>query len=101
MVDNYSFDGVYMDPETNKRVEDPLRYWEFEGENFQSGNTFSISHASKYATISVDGHAKLINRGYNGRNKQKDQCAMSILAEADYTFSAWIRNSERVRKTAY
>lgn len=94
MVDNYSFDGVYMDPETNKRVEDSLRYWEFEGANFQSENAFPVSHASKYAAVSVDGHAKLTNKGYNGRNKQKDQCAMSILAEADYTFSAWIRNND-------
>ena len=91
-INNYSFDGVYMDKKTFKPVEDPLRYWEFSGKSFESGIIMPLSVNSRYAVIDAEEKAELVNYGYSG-GQHGNRCALSIKEGHDYIFSAFIRNS--------
>ena len=69
MVNNYSFDGVYLDRQEIRAAEEPLRYWRFEGERMTSGTEKALSKNSKYARIVVREKASLINYGYSGQQR--------------------------------
>ena len=92
MVNNYSFDGVYLDRQEIRAVEEPLRYWRFEGERMTSGTEKALSKNSKYARIVVREKASLINYGYSGQQKGWEIPSMSIKEGQTYTFSALVRN---------
>ena len=92
MVNNYSFDGVYLDRQEIRAVEEPLRYWRFEGGRMTSGTEKALSKNSKYARIVVREKASLINYGYSGQQKGWEIPSMSIKEGQTYTFSALVRN---------
>lgn len=91
LINNYSFDGVYMDKDTYGAVSDPLRYWETDCASFTSGNTDGLHENSFYARVSTVGQGRLINYGYHG-GQHGTRCAMSILPNQKYLFSGWVRN---------
>ncbi len=91
MIRNYSFDGVFMDPEKHTEVKDPLRYWKFGGESFESQDDGALSGNSRYARVRVNGSAVLENLGYDG-GYLGERCAVSIRKDTMYVFSGWIRN---------
>jgi alpha-N-arabinofuranosidase len=105
MVNNASFDGVYMSrkgygmmrsiilkPDPIKVV-DRLRFWIPVGIKLESCPDDPAAVNSWYARISVDGSGRLENLGYNGGKKHLDACAMSIQAGQDYAFSCWVRGT--------
>ena len=77
VVNNYSFDGVYMDLKTKKEIQDPLRYWVFDGCQAVSSSVHALSENSRYVHISFDGSARVINLGYNGQKKHQGEAAVS------------------------
>lgn len=93
MVNNYSFDGVYMDKHTYGAVSDPLRYWKASAAAFASGNApeSAISSNSRYAAVTVEGSATLQNLGYNGGRKNKNKPAMYIAEGHSYLISFLFR----------
>ena len=92
LVNNYSFDGVYLDKQEIKAVEEPLRYWRFEGELMTFGTEKALSKNSKYARIVVKKKASLINYGYSGQQRGWEIPSMSIKEGQTYTFSALVKN---------
>ena len=55
MVNNYSFDGVYLDRQEIRAVEEPLRYWRFEGERMTSGTEKALSKKQQIRADSGQG----------------------------------------------
>ena len=106
MVNNHSFDGVYMN---NKRlnsftvitkitrkiktIEDRLRHWKCINGTIKSLNTNPAAQNSWYARVHSNGGCKIENLGYQGNDSNSINCSMSIVAGKDYSFSCWIRNS--------
>lgn len=107
MVNNHSFDGVYM---RNKRVnlftmmtkitrkintmEDRLRYWDCIGGSIKSLNTNPAAPNSWYARVHSNGSCQIENLGYQGNTSDSRNCSMSIVEGKDYAFSCFIRNSD-------
>ena len=98
MVRNCSFDELYLKKRKLNEIvdfimgrikcterleteEDPLRFWNCTGGKLVAGTHNPVSENSNYATITVNGTAKLENLGYNGRHV--GACAMSIKADAE------------------
>ncbi len=105
MVNNASFDGVYLDrkgygmmrsvifkPEPHAVV-DRLRYWIPTGAKLESLQDDPAAENSWYARVTVNGPCRLENLGFNGVNKHPDACAMSIQVGQEYEFSSWVRGS--------
>lgn len=102
MVENYSFDGSYMNKGYNQMLSllkfrpkvkaDRLRYWECTGGTMQSCEDDGISKKNPwYARITSDGDCTIRNRGYNGHQVMDKKCAMSIAKGHDYNFSGYFR----------
>ena len=121
MVNNYSFDGVYLKHERAhihgrnrwQVEEDPLRFWRFVGVKAESfgdyvqgarGQRIDTSakcpvapgHAnSRYVRLTKLSHGNksyIENMGYNGGGENADACAMSIEEGERYEFSALVRS---------
>jgi len=105
MVNNHSFDGVYMDNKgintatillrITKRIKpkiDRLRYWNCKDGTIASLIEKTVSPNSWYARVNSKGKCRLENLGYNGAAKHSKECAMSIRKGDEYEFSCWIRN---------
>lgn len=116
MVNNYSFDGVYLDHRSlrvrgNRRwrtLPDPLRFWTFEGASARSCGTWirgghgqrvatecpapPLHDNSRFVRLTVNGSAARVeNPGYNGESADSVVCAMSIVTGHAYEFSAYAR----------
>lgn len=116
MVNNYSFDGVYLDhhglrvrgEERWRTLPDPLRFWIFDGvaarscgtrirgERGRSVNTDCpappLHDNSRYARLTMEGDSgRVENLGYNGGGEHADACAMAVAAGRRYEFSAYVR----------
>jgi len=90
MVNNASFDGVYLSRKGYGRMRsvifkpDPqpvverLRYWIPTGTTLESRHDDPISENSWYARLTVNGACRLENLGYNGLKKHADASAMPI-----------------------
>ncbi|QOL31782.1 alpha-L-arabinofuranosidase C-terminal domain-containing protein [Bifidobacterium eulemuris] len=121
MVNNYSFDGVYLDHHTLRLAggerwrtqADPLRFWRFEGCAATScGSEIRGEHGqrvptdcpapplhrhSRYARVSVPAGAnaataaRIENLGYNGGGAYAGRCAMAVQPGRLYEFAAWVR----------
>ncbi|NMN00064.1 alpha-L-arabinofuranosidase A-like protein [Bifidobacterium sp. DSM 109958] len=120
MVNNYSFDGVYLRHRSlhvhgrNRwRCEsDPLRFWRFvglkadgcgsriQGERGQWIATPRqcpappLNANSRYvrvAKLSNGNKSYIENLGYNGGGDQSERCAMAIEEGERYEFEAWVR----------
>ena len=94
LVNNYSFDGVYLDAKKKGPVEDPLRYWHIRGGSMESGCQDALSSNSKYACLTVSSGARLENLGYNGGGANRDKCAMYIAPKKTYQFRCWFRGRD-------
>lgn len=91
LINNYSFDGVYLDKETFGAVSDPLRYWDAGCASFTSEGADGVDKNSLYARVSIAGKGSLTNYGYHG-GQHGIRPAMSILPGQNYVFSCWLRN---------
>jgi alpha-L-arabinofuranosidase len=116
MVNNYSFDGVYLDHRTWhmsgsdrwRTQADPLRFWDFDrctatsqgteirGEHGQYVKTDCpappIHDHSRYARITTaTGPASIENLGYNGGGENADEPAFSIITDHLYDVRFRIR----------
>lgn len=91
MINNYSFDGVYMDKENYSAVSDPLRYWESTCVSFSCKAEDGLSENSLYARVYVEKEGTLTNYGYHG-NQRGIRPAMSVLSGQNYVFECWVRN---------
>ncbi len=91
-IENYSFDGVYLDKEAEKPIQDNLRYWKPYGLTMTSGQEAALSENSRYARLEVDGQGYLYNLGYNGHSANAGKPAISIAAGSTYEFKCQIRN---------
>jgi alpha-L-arabinofuranosidase len=104
MVNNYSFDGVYLDRKKKQPVLDPLRFWHVSNGRMQSLSDDPLSANSRHARLTVMPGCTLENLGYNGSKANGGACAMSIGASRVYNFACYLRNvnfhgSIRVRVT--
>lgn len=95
MVNNYSFDGVYMEKDLSP-VSDPLRYWSWNGIEVVCSKENGMSNKTNYAKICVDGKGVLENLGYNGNKENKNRCAVNIDRNKEYEFSAYIKSDDFV-----
>ena len=107
MVNNHSFDGVYMDNKgmnnfsiilgitkhINPKI-DRLRYWTCTEGTIESSFENPVSENSWYARIKVQKECRLENKGYNGGKINANKCAMSIVKGKEYEFSCWIRKKD-------
>ena len=91
LINNYSFDGVYMDKATYGAVSDPLRYWNSTCGSFTSESAGSLDENSRYARVCIAGKGTLDNYGYHG-GQHGTRPAMSIVFGQKYVFSCWLRN---------
>ena len=91
LINNYSFDGVYMDKATYGAVSDPLRYWNSTCGSFTSESAGSLDENSRYARVCIAGKGTLVNYGYHG-GQHGTRPAMSIVFGQKYAFSCWLRN---------
>ncbi|KAB8291453.1 alpha-L-arabinofuranosidase C-terminal domain-containing protein [Bifidobacterium avesanii] len=120
MVNNYSFDGVYLrhrslhlhGRERWQCESDPLRFWRFVGLRAEScgarvqgerGQWIDTSrqcpappvHAnSRYVRVTRLSHTNksyIENLGYNGGGEREGECAMAVEAGETYEFSALVR----------
>ncbi len=98
MVNNYSFDGVYMNADLTP-CHDPFRYWKETGLTFEFSKVGGISDKTGYAKIFVDGEGKIENLGYNGNKENATRCAMSIVEREEYEFSAYVKGGDGVKAT--
>lgn len=107
MVNNHSFDAIYMDKKRVSTVSmvmgitkkvmpkvDRLRYWKCSGGSIVSMHEDPVSDNSWYAKIRSDGKCQLENMGYNGGKKYANDCAMYIEEGNEYDFTCWIRNND-------
>ncbi len=94
LVNNYSFDGVYLDKKKNTPVLDPLRFWMLQGGQIESRADRSLSENSRYARITAKRGARLSNRGYDGGRDHRGECVMAIRAGEDYVFRCWLRRGD-------
>lgn len=92
MVNNYSFDGVYLDKKKKASVEDSLRYWKIRSGKMESSDIDALSTNSKYAHLTVHPETTLENLGYNGGGANKDKCAMYIAPGKHYHFRCMVRS---------
>ncbi len=90
VVNNYSFDGEYMDPMTLAPVSDPLRYWKLDGGTMASCSEDGVGGCSKYARLNVQPDQVLVNEGFHGGH-YGDRPAVSIQKNAEYVFSCFAR----------
>lgn len=98
MVMNYSFEGVFLDRETDRRVIDPLRGWTFTGKEIVSETECPLHENSRYARLTSDGEAVLTNLGFNGDKAYAANGAMSVTAGATYLFECWLRRRDYTGK---
>ena len=91
LINNYSFDGIYMDKQTYRGVPDPLRYWDSTCAAFTSEREGGLSENSLYARVHIEEAGTLSNYGYHGGQKGI-RPAMSIVQHQKYEFSCWLRN---------
>lgn len=103
MVNNHSFDGVYMERSYSqmdavmtktapKTVPERLRYWEVTGEKISSMKENPASKKNPwYARVDVKSCCTLRNRGYNGGQANQGECAMSVKNGHTYEISAYLR----------
>ena len=103
MVNNHSFDGVYMERSYSqmdavmtktapKIVPERLRYWEVTGEKISSMKENPASKKNPwYARVDVKSCCTLRNRGYNGGQANQGECAMSVKNGHTYEISAYLR----------
>lgn len=89
-VNNYSFDGEYMDPDTMKKVSDPLRYWHLSNGKMTSRRKGGPG-VSRYAKLDVNPQSCLVNEGYHGGH-YGDRPAVSIIKGETYVFSCFVRS---------
>ena len=92
MVNNFSFDGVYLDNASCRPVYDALRYWQHEGISLEAGKENPLSESSGYARIGCSGQGRLINLGYNGLKAHAREGAMFIKAGHSYNFDVYARS---------
>ena len=92
MVMNYSFEGVFLDRETDRRIIDPLRGWTFKGKEISSQTEEPLHENSRYARLVSDGEAVLTNLGFNGDKAYADKGAMSVRKDNEYLFECWMRS---------
>ena len=92
MVMNYSFEGVFLDRETDRRIIDPLRGWTYSGKKIISETESPLHENSRYARLTADGEAALTNLGFNGDKAYAKNGAMSILTGNTYLFECQLRN---------
>lgn len=96
MVNNYSFDGIYM--QKNKApAPDYLRYWHFLGCTAESCHEMPVHENSRYARVRCSGTGRIENLGYNGGKAYGNCCAVSIKSGHHYCFEAYLRGSVPVR----
>ncbi|QUH27562.1 alpha-L-arabinofuranosidase C-terminal domain-containing protein [Vallitalea guaymasensis] len=107
MVNNHSFDAVYMENEgvssvrmaiglvrkVNAKV-DRLRYWKCIGGSLESLHENPVSNDSWSARIRSQGKCRLENKGYNGSRIHANSNAMSIVDRKEYEFTCWIRKKD-------
>lgn len=91
-VSNYSFDGVYMDKEARCAKADPLRYWHTDFGQLRSGTENRLSSNSNYGILKSFNKALMYNKGYNGLQTFKNNCAISVKGGKSHVFSAYVRN---------
>ena len=99
MVNNYSFDGVYMNADLSPNF-DPLRYWIANDVILTSEKEGGISEKSAYAKVSVKGKGNLFNLGYNGNKENAKEPAMNIKTGDEYEFSCYIKSDNYVGTVA-
>ena len=104
MVNNFSFDGIYLNRKGYGQaagflfkaephaISDRLRYWNLSSGRLESCHEDPIAENSWYARVHADGQCCLENHGYNGTKKHAKACAMSIKANQEYEFSCWARS---------
>lgn len=103
MVRNYSFDDVYLKKGKMdnirfvagmvgelEREEGYLRYWNCKYGKLTSRKDDAVSENSRYARLTVTDKALLENNGYSGN--VAGRCAMSVIKDHTYTFSAYVRS---------
>jgi len=106
MVNNSSFDGIYLSrkgynqpiailfkPEPHDLI-DRLRYWKLRGGKLESLYEDPVAENSWYACVRVQGQCCLENLGYNGAKRHSKICAMSIREGQEYEFSYWARSRD-------
>lgn len=99
LVNNYSFDGAYLDRSRGYRqltavalkirarpLSDPLRHWHRTGGTLQARSGDGVPGGTTYARLTLDGHAELENRGYPGTAP-----SMGARAGVELRFAAWLR----------
>lgn len=101
MVQNHSFDGIYVDrtatEDTVTRREkvsehfEPLRFWQITGGQLTSAREGGYS---SYAVVTLDSEAVLTNRGYDGGQRHTGSCGMNFNAGESYCFTCWIRTDD-------
>ncbi len=94
MVQNYSFEGVFLDRGTDERTVDPLRGWTMSGASISSELDGGLHPNSRYARISWDKDAALTNPGFNGDKAHAANGAMSIKEGRTYLFECFARLPE-------
>lgn len=106
MVNNASFDGVYLSRKgygfwrsilfkvTPHEVIDRLRFWSIAGGTLGSRHDEPAAPNSWYARVrpAGAGPCRLENLGYNGGTRHAAAYAMAIRAGQTYRFSCWARS---------
>lgn len=104
MVRNHSFNGVHMDKTVmqmdlvTKKIPpvmtpDRLRHWECTGGEMTSCEEKPASEKNPwYARIQASDNCMVINRGYDGSQKQKGKCTISVKSGHTYEVSCYLRN---------
>lgn len=91
LINNYSFDGIYMDKKTYGAISDPLRYWDSTCMSFTSGFEDGLDKNSLYARVQIAEKGTLANYGYHS-GQHGVRAAISIIPDQKYCFSCWLRN---------
>lgn len=93
LINNYSFDGVYLGKRKKAPVEDPLRYWDMKAGRLESGTQEPLSQNSRYGHLTVGKNSRLENLGYNGGGANRGKGAMAIAPGKSYRFQCWLRSA--------
>ena len=106
-IANHSFDGVYIEGSYDNMLDgiyqrlepdvypERLRYWEVDGGTIFSMEEDGFSKNNPwYARLSISGKCTVINKGFNGRQKNKEKCAISIETDHEYEFSGYFRTMD-------
>lgn len=110
MINNHSFDGVYMERSYTQRYAvrakiaprlfpERLRYWEISNGRMESACMDPASEKNPwYARITAGPDCCIYNRGFNGGQENRGKCAVTIAKDHSYSVSLYLRSANYTGK---